>query len=248
MSERLEGINSVLEALRSGRRKITTVYYVQGKSADGLKTIMGLAQKRGVPVKELARPEFDRMSRSDSPQGVLAEASAYPYFEIDDLLGDAAQKQESPFIIVLDGIEDPQNLGAVMRTAEVLGVHGVIVPKHNACDVTPAVVRASAGAAEHIKVVQVTNLVQALKYLKDRGVWIVGSDAAAQQSCFELDYPESLALVIGGEGRGIRRLVLENCDFKVKIPMKGRVSSLNASVSAAIVMAQAVRQRAQKAP
>jgi 23S rRNA (guanosine2251-2'-O)-methyltransferase len=155
----------------------------------------------------------------------------------------ARERGEDPLLLVLDGIEDPQNLGAILRTAECLGAHGVVIPKHGACAVTSAVSRASAGASEHLKVARVTNLAQTLKELKKQGLWTVGADSQAPDSCFDLSYPGPLALVVGGEGRGIRRLVRENCDYMVHIPMSGRVNSLNASVSMAIVLAEIVRQR-----
>jgi 23S rRNA (guanosine2251-2'-O)-methyltransferase len=173
----------------------------------------------------------------------VAEAEPYRYFSLENMLDEARDRGVEPLLLLLDGVEDPQNLGAIIRTAECLGAHGVIIPKHGACPVTPAVTRASAGASEHLKVAMVTNLVRTIKELKDQGLWIVGTDSQAPVSCFDMSFPGPVALVIGGEGSGMRRLVRENCDYMVNIPMMGRVNSLNASVSSAIVLAEIVRQR-----
>ncbi len=238
----MTGINSVLEALQS-HRKIKVIRISRNQSDRRLQQILKLAEDRGIEVIRDDKKVLDRIAPHGSHQGVIAEAEPYRYYSLEDILDRAAEEGEEPLLLLLDGIEDPQNLGAIIRTAEGLGAHGVVIPRHGACPVTPAVTRASAGASEHLKVAMVTNLVSAMKELKERGIWIVGTDSRADISCYDMVYPGHIALVVGGEGKGIRRLVKENCDYMVSIPMRGRVNSLNASVSAAIVLAEIVRQR-----
>jgi len=246
LSELLPGINSVAEALKSGR-DISTIYVVKGKVDSRISHILQMAEEMNIQVRRMDKANLDRLAGSGTHQGVVAEAESFLYYSLTDILDEAEKRGEQPLVVLLDGIMDPQNLGAIIRSAECLGAHGVVIPKHGACEVTPAVVRASAGAVEHLKVARVTNLVNAINELKKRGVWIVGSDVQGSDSCFDLVFPESVAIVVGSEGRGIRRLVRENCDFMVHIPMKGRVNSLNASVSCAVIMAQIARQRGEAA-
>ncbi len=224
-------------------RKIKVIRIARNQSDRRLQEVLRLAEDRGIEVIKDDKKVLDRIAASGSHQGIIAEAEPYRYYSLDDILNQAAEQGEEPLLLLLDGIEDPQNLGAIIRTAEGLGAHGAVIPKHGACPVTPAVTRASAGASEHLKVAMVTNMVSAMKELKERGMWIVGTDSRAAVSCYDMTYPDSIALVVGGEGKGIRRLVKENCDYMVSIPMRGRVNSLNASVSAAIVLAEIVRQR-----
>jgi len=242
LREILYGVNSVLEALRANR-KIKSIYTARGKMDERLRQVVQTAETRGVKLHWVDRALLERMAESKSHQGVVAEAESYRYYAVGDILACARDEALAPLLLVLDGIEDPQNLGAILRTAECMGVHGAVIPKHEACAVTPAVSRASAGASEHLKVARVTNLVQTIKDLKKQGLWVVGTDSQASASCFDLTYPGPVALVIGGEGRGIRRLVKESCDYMVHIPMRGQVNSLNASVSCAIVLAEIVKQR-----
>ncbi len=246
MSELLSGINSVVEALKSGR-DINTIYVIKEKTDSRISPILKLAEEMNVQVKRTNKANLDRLAGYGVHQGVVAEVGSFKYYSLSDILDKAEERGEQPLVVLLDGIMDPQNLGAIIRSAECLGAHGIVIPKHGACEVTPAVVRASAGAAEHLKVARETNLVNAINELKKRGVWIVGSDTQGSESCYNLDFPESVAIVIGSEGRGIRRLVRENCDFMVHIPMKGRVNSLNASVSCAIILAQIGRLRGEAA-
>lgn len=242
MSEILLGINSVLEALKANR-KVRVIHIARDRSDDRMQSILQLAKDKRIKVVRDDKAALDRLASSRFHQGIVAEAEPYRYYSLEDILEQAGDQREAPFLLLLDGVEDPQNLGAIMRTAECLGLHGVVIPRHGACAVTPAVTRASAGASEHLKVAMVTNLVSAIKELKKQGIWVVGTDSKAPDSCYDLAFPEPVALVTGGEGSGIRRLVKENCDFMVSIPMKGRVNSLNASVSSAIVLAEIVRQR-----
>lgn len=242
MSEILQGINSVLEALKA-KRGVRSIRVARGKVDDRLQLVLQMAKDQNIKVVWDDKAALDQMAGSKFHQGVVAEAEPYKYYSLEDILNQAQGRREEPLLLLLDGVEDPQNLGAIIRTSECLGAHGVVIPKHGACAVTPAVTRASAGASEHLKVAIVTNLVQTLKELKKQGVWTVGTDSQAPVSCFDLSFPSPVALVIGGEGRGIRRLVRENCDYMVHIPMTGQVNSLNASVSSAIVLAEIVRQR-----
>ncbi len=235
-------MNSVLEALKADR-KVRVIHIARDRSDDRLQAILRLAGEKRIKVVRDDKAALDRMASSRFHQGIVAEAEPYRYYSVEDMLEEAGDRGEEPLLLLLDGVEDPQNLGAIIRTAECLGAHGVVIPKHNACPVTPAVTRASAGASEHLKVAMVTNLVRTIKELKQQGIWIVGTDSEAADSCFDLSFPGPVALVTGGEGSGIRRLVRENCDYMVNIPMRGRVNSLNASVSSAIVLAEIVRQR-----
>ncbi len=239
MSDILQGINSVLEALKA-KRKINLIHIARGKVDDRLQLVLQMAKDQGIKVVRAQKADLDKMA-GKYHQGVVAEAEPYRYYSLEDISDQAGTEQ--PLLLLLDGVQDPQNLGAIIRTSECMGVNGVIIPKHGACEVTSAVTRASAGASEHLKVARVTNLVQTLKELKKRGFWIVGTDSQAPQSYFDISFLGPIALVIGGEGKGIRRLVGENCDYMVYIPMAGQINSLNASVSSAIVLGEIVRQR-----
>lgn len=246
MRELIDGVNAIREALKAGRR-IYKITMTGGKNKEGVKEILALARQKNVLVEETDQTTIDRLVHGPH-QGIVAEAEPFRYCEIEDILLAAEKKEEPPLILILDGIEDPQNLGAIIRTAECLGAHGVILSKHGACEITSAVGRASAGAVEHMRVVRAGNLVQSMKSLKQKGVWIVGAEADGDTSLVDFRFPEPVALVIGGEGKGIRHLVRENCDFVIRIPMKGRVNSLNASVSGALILYEAVRQREAAKP
>lgn len=240
--ERLEGINSVLSALKGGR-EITRIFVVEGKKGRVLDEIVRLAAERGIPVNTIKKASFEAMSRSAYAQGVLAEAKDYQYAMLDDMLELARSKGEEPFIVVLDGVEDPQNLGSIIRTAECAGVHGVIIPRHRAAGITAAVARASAGAIHHMLIAQVTNISQTLDDLKEKGCWVIGADMDGDICLGSTSLPTPAVLVIGGEGRGMRRLVREKCDLTVRIPMWGKTGSLNAGVSAALLIYEVVRGR-----
>jgi 23S rRNA (guanosine2251-2'-O)-methyltransferase len=242
---RLEGRNPVIEALKSGRT-IEKLYVAKGAREGSIRQIIAMARDKGIVVNEVDRLKLDSMSETRSHQGVIAVVSSYAYVEIDDILANAKEKGEQPFIIILDEIYDPNNLGSVLRTANACGVHGVIISKRRAVGLTPAVAKASAGAVEYMKVSKVTNITQAIKYLKDNGVWIVGADMDGEKVYFEADFTGPVALVIGSEGEGLGKLVKDNCDFVVRIPMKGEISSLNAAVAGAVLMYDAVRQRILK--
>ena len=238
----IEGKNAVIEALRA-ETPIDKVFIARGERDSALAHIASRARERGVVVVEADRRKLDSMSVTHSHQGVVAVAAIRPYAEIEDIFDAAAKKGEEPFIVVCDEVSDPHNLGAIIRTAEAAGAHGVIIPKRRSAGLTAVVAKTSAGAALHIPIVRVPNISACLKELKNRGVWVYGTSATGESVMWDVDLSGSAAIVVGSEGEGIGRLVGENCDVMVKIPMSGKVASLNASVSAAIVIYEAVRQR-----
>ena len=240
----LIGRNPVIEALKSGRR-IDRILIL--KDAEGsVRKIIGMAREKGIIISYTERSTLDRVTGGAPHQGVAAYASDFEYCEPEDILNAAAEKGEPPFIVVLDGIEDPHNLGAIMRTADAAGAHGVIIPKRRAATVTAAAEKSSAGASAYIRVARVSNIAQTLQYLKREGVWTAAVDMDGA-SYIQTDLSGAIALVIGGEGSGVSRLVKETCDFCVSIPMKGGVNSLNASNAAAILMYEVLRSRSDGA-
>lgn len=243
--ELLSGPRPVLEALRAGRRRVRRILVARQAPAEPVAALLALARTRGVPVEALPREALDRRMGGGGHHGVLAEVEAFPYAEAEALL-EAAAADRDAFLVVLDGIQDPQNLGAILRTAEAAGVQGVAVPRDRAAAVTAAAARASAGAAEHLPVARVTNLAAFLAALKARGVWVVGADPDGERELFRADLTGPLALVIGSEGKGLRPLTKSRCDFLVRIPLGGRVASLNAAAAAAVCLFEAVRQRRGK--
>ncbi|MGI5912521.1 MAG: 23S rRNA (guanosine(2251)-2'-O)-methyltransferase RlmB [Syntrophomonadaceae bacterium] len=245
MNEVLTGINSVTEALM-GRRKIKHIYILETRRDKRIDTITHLAEKKGVYVQYVNKQQLLQMSGKVNNQGVVAFTESYKYADLNEILQLAQDRGEDPLILILDGLEDPQNLGSIIRTAECAGVHGIVIPRHGATEVSDAVARASAGAVEHFLIAREVNLVNVIKDLKKEGLWIVGADTGAESNFFSVSFPEALALVIGSEGKGIRRLVKENCDYLVKIPMLGKLNSLNASVSAALLIYEVLRQRIVK--
>lgn len=245
MTDFLYGRNAVRETLRAGRRRIRRLWVARGvKERDALAEALNLAQQQGVPVQRVERRRLDQLARGSHHQGVVAETSNYPYAALEDILAAVQEAGEPALFLLLDCLQDPHNLGALLRTSESVGVHGVIIPSRRSASVTPAVVSASAGAAEHVSVVQVTNLVRAMESLKEAGVWVAGLEAHSDaQLLYEADLDMPLALVIGSEGQGLRRLVRERCDFLLRLPMRGRVESLNASVAGAVALYEIYRRR-----
>lgn len=242
MADVIVGRNPVLEALRSGRHisRILVDYAAsQGKTAE----ILRLAEAGGVPVEWVKRPSLDRRFPGQVHQGVVALAESRPALKLSDLAALTIQHHEPALYVVLDGIEDPHNLGAILRTAEAVGAHAVITRSYRAVGMTPAVAKAAAGAAEYIPLVQVANIAQALEALQKGGLWIVGIDMSGQQDYTRMDYRGPTGIVVGAEGTGISPLVKKKCDFLASIPMKGRITSLNASVAAAVVLYEALKQR-----
>jgi len=236
------GRQPVLEALRSDTA-LEKIYVLFGTHGPAIQNITQLAKRRGVPVREIDRARFIEMSSDAHAQGVLAVASTKAYVDIDALIKAAADKGEAPFLLILDEIEDPHNLGALMRTGECAGIHGAILPRHHSASMNETVAKSSAGASLHLPVAKVTNIASTMDELKERGVWIVGTDMAATRAYDEQDYTGPIAIVVGNEGKGIRKLVKEKCDFLVKIPMYGKIGSLNASVAGGLVLFEAARNR-----
>ena len=237
----IEGRNEVIEAFRSGRT-IDRIFVLDGSHDGKLETIRREAKKAGLRVDYVDRKRLDELSESGNHQGVIARAAAYSYASVEDILERAEKKQEAPFIFLLDGIEDPHNLGAIIRTADLAGAHGVIIPKDRAVGLTATVAKASAGALNYVPVAKVTNLARTMGDLKDRGLWFAGADMDGKVM-YDCDLKGAIGLVIGAEGSGLSRLVKEKCDFSVRIPTKGNIDSLNASVAAGILAFEIVRQR-----
>lgn len=241
--EILAGPHVILEALRAGRRTLRRIWLARHEQRGIMVPILRLARERGVPVEVRPRADLDRLMVGGPHQGILAEAGPFPYAEPEEIVGSALRAPEPAFLVVLDGIQDPQNLGAILRTAEAAGAHGLILPRDRAVGVTPAAVRASAGATEHLAVARVTNLAAFLGWVKSQGIWVVGADPAGGRLLYSVDLREPLALVLGGEGRGLRPLVKSRCDVQVRIPLSGSVTSLNASSAAAVCIFEVIRQR-----
>ena len=242
-SEILFGIHPIQEALASGQRSIHKLYLLRGRNDKPIQAILKSAKDQGVAIYFESREVLDRLAGSSRHQGVLGLLGAASYATIEKLLQTAQDRSEPAFLILLDGVEDPRNLGAIIRTAEASGAHGLIIPQRRAAGVTSAAAKAAAGAEEFLPVAQAVNLVQTIQDLKTRGLWIYGLDAKAKQVYHQTDLTGPLALIVGGEGKGIRRLVSEHCDALISIPMVGHIKSLNVSVAAAIVLYEVLRQR-----
>lgn len=244
MADMITGRNAVLEALKSDRE---IEKLIVAKGAEGsIRKITGMAKDKKIPIQYREKAALDRIAGRNSHQGVIAQVSEYTYCTLDDILRRAEERGEDPFIMILDGLEDPHNLGAVMRTAECCGAHGIVIPKRRSAGITETVAKASAGAVEYMLCARVSNIGQAIDQLKERGMWVAACDMGGK-AYTEQDLTGGLAVVIGSEGTGISRLVREKCDFVVSIPMKGKITSLNASNAAAILMYEVVRQRERQA-
>ncbi|MGR3766459.1 23S rRNA (guanosine(2251)-2'-O)-methyltransferase RlmB [Rossellomorea sp. NS-SX7] len=235
------GRNPVIEALKSGR-EINKIWIAEGSQKGSIQQILGLAKEANVMVQYVPKRKIEQMV-AENHQGVVASVAAYKYAEIDDIFDKAAQKGEDPFVLILDELEDPHNLGSIMRTADASGAHGIIIPKRRAVGLTSTVAKASTGAIEHIPVARVTNLSRAVDELKERGVWVAGTDAKGKQDYRQLDGTLPIGLIIGSEGKGMSRILRDKCDFLVQLPMTGHVTSLNASVAASILMYEVYRNR-----
>ncbi len=238
----IEGRNPVLEALKS-EREIDKILISKGNKEGSIKKIIGMAKDMGIPVQYTDKNKINQISTSHAHQGVIAYVAAYRYYEVDEVINRARAKDEKPFLILLDEIEDPHNLGSVLRTANAVGAHGVIIPKRRSVGLTATVAKTSAGAIEYVPVAKVTNLARTIDKLKEQGIWVIGADMDGEDVHYNCDLKGNICIVIGSEGKGISRLVKEKCDFLVRLPMMGEVSSLNASVAAAVLMYEAIRQR-----
>ena len=241
-NDQVEGRNAVRELLSSGK-DINKIFVSKGEKHGSILEIIAKAKERKVIINEIEKSKLDKMAQSDNHQGVIAIVPPYEYSDVEEILEYAKSKNEDPFVIILDEIEDPHNLGSIIRTAECCGVHGIIIPKRRAASVNSTVLRTSVGAAEHVKIARVNNIVETIKELKENDVWIYGTDMNGTVEYTKQDYKGGVGLVIGNEGSGMGRLVKENCDILVSIPMVGKINSLNASVSAGIVMYEIFNQK-----
>ena len=237
----IEGRNAVIEAIRSGK-PIDKLYVLDGCQDGPISTIKREAKKTDALIKYVTKERLDQLSQTGHHQGVIAQAAAYEYSEVEDMLAEADEKGEAPFLIILDGIEDPHNLGAIIRTANIVGAHGVIIPKNRAVGLTATVNRASAGALSYTKVAKVTNIGKTIEDLKKKGLWFACADMDGE-IMYRQNLTGPIGLVIGNEGEGVSRLVKEKCDYVVSVPMKGEIESLNASVAAGVLAYEILRQR-----
>lgn len=240
--DRIEGRNAVIEALRAGRA-IDKIYIAKGEVDQTLGHIASKARNQGIVVVETDRRKLDMMSQTHAHQGVVAVCAVKEYCTVQDILSAAEEKGEAPFVIVCDEISDPHNLGAIIRSAECVGAHGVVIPKRRSAGLTAVVGKAAAGAAEHMAIARVSNISAALEELKKAGLWVYGAAAEGTNPLWKTDLKGPIALVIGSEGDGMSRLVREHCDFMLSIPLRGQISSLNASAAAAVLMYEVLRQR-----
>lgn len=245
MSEQIEGRNAVLEAFRSGKC-VDKLFILDGCQDGPVRTIAREARKTDTIINYVSKEKLDQLSETHAHQGVIAQVAAYDYSTVDEILARAEEKGEAPFLIILDNVEDPHNLGAIIRTANLAGTHGVIIPKRRAVGLTSTVAKTSAGAINYTPVAKVTNIVRTIEELKEKGIWFVCADMGGE-TMYDLDLTGPMGLVIGNEGEGVSRLVREACDFTASIPMKGDIDSLNASVAAGVLAYEIVRQRLAKA-
>ena len=241
VNDKIIGRNPVLEAIRSGR-SVDKILVKKGKYEGSIVPIIKKAKDAGIIIQEVERAKLDQIAEGENHQGVIAYVSAYDYVSVKDILDKAREKNEPPFVIICDKITDPHNLGAILRTANCVGAHGVIIPKRNSVGLNSVVAKTQAGAVEYTPVAKVTNIANTIDSLKDEGLWIAAADMDGQEM-YDIDLKGSLGLVIGSEGEGISRLVREKCDFIASIPMAGEINSLNASVAAGVLMYEALRQR-----
>lgn len=242
--EYLAGKHPILEAMKAGRA-INKIFISNQAQRFLVQPIMEGAKERGIVVQQVDKSKLDRLVPDIQHQGVVAQVAAASYYEVDELLARAAERGEPPLIVLLDEVEDPHNLGSILRTADCTGVHGVIVPKRRSAGLTPIVAKTSAGAVEYVPVARVANLVQTMEKLKEAGLWIAGADVGAKEGFYETNLTGPLAIVIGNEGQGLSRLVKERCDFILSLPMVGQINSLNASVATGVILYEVVRQRQQ---
>jgi len=245
MRDYLYGRNAIRETLRAERRQVYKLWSAEGvKERDAVADILAIARQRQIPWQHTERRQLDKASGTQHHQGLVAEVSAYPYVTLEAILHRVSQSEEAALLLLLDCLQDPQNFGALLRTAEIVGVHGVVAPFRRSVGVTPAVVNASAGAVEHLPIAQVTNLARSMEHLKEQDIWIAGLEGRAEaRSIYEADLDMPLALVVGSEGRGLRRLVRQGCDFFLRLPMRGHIGSLNASVAGSVALYEVWRRR-----
>lgn len=236
------GRNAVIEALK-GERTIETLYIANSKLEGSINTIVSLAKEKRIIIKEVDKKKLDSMCNWAVHQGVIAKVTPFKYSEVPDILALAEEKGEAPFIVILDEVEDPHNLGSIARTAELFGVHGIIIPKRRSASVSATVYKSSVGAIEHVKIAKVTNLNATIEELKEKGIWVYGADIRAEEYSYQVDFSGPCAIIIGNEGRGISKLTVQKCDKLIKIPMVGKINSLNASVAGGIMMYEVLKGR-----
>ena len=241
-TDQVEGRNSVLELLESGK-DINKIFITKGEKHGSINKIIAKAKERKIIIVEKEKSKMNEMAQNTNYQGVIAIVPPFNYCEVEDILEYAKKRNEEPFILILDGIEDPHNLGSIIRTAETAGVHGIIIPKRRSASVNSTVNKTSAGAVEYMKIARATNISETISRLKEKGIWICGTDINTKTYYYEQDLTGPIGIVIGNEGNGISNKVKNNCDFLVKIPMKGKITSLNASVSTGIILYEALQQR-----
>lgn len=240
--EYIAGRNSTMEALRSGR-SINRILVLKGERQGSITQILALAREKGLVVQEVDKAKLDAIAGDTRHQGIVASVAPVEYKELEDILANAAERGEAPFVVLLDELEDPHNVGAILRTADAAGVHGVLLPKRRSCPLSGTVAKTSAGAVEYVPVARIGNVVQTIEQLKKQGFWIVGADMSGEQDYFDADLKGPIVVVVGSEGRGLGRLVRESCDIIVRIPMQGKISSLNASVACSLLLYEVLRQR-----
>ena len=240
--DQVEGRNAVLELLESGK-DINKIFVTRGEKHGSINKIIAIAKERKIIIVEKDKRQMEQMAQNQNYQGVIAIVPPFEYCEIEDILDRAKELNEDPFILILDGIEDPHNLGSIIRTAETAGVHGIVIPKRRAASVNSTVNKVSAGAVQYMKIARVTNITDAIEKLKESGLWICGTDINTDKYYYNQDLTGPIGIVIGNEGNGISEKVKKNCDFLVKIPMKGKVTSLNAAVYAGIIAYEVVKQK-----
>ncbi|GBG56020.1 23S rRNA (guanosine(2251)-2'-O)-methyltransferase RlmB [Sporomusaceae bacterium FL31] len=245
-TEIIVGRNSVMEALKSGR-SINKVLIAKGERQGSVREIIGFAKSNGLIVQEVEMNKLDELAAGMRHQGIAALAAPVDYVEIEDILAKATEKGEAPFIVLLDELEDPHNLGAILRTADAAGVHGVLIPKRRSCPLSATVAKTSAGAVEYVPVARIGNVAQTLKDLKKAGLWVVGADMDGDKEFYQADLTGPMVVVVGSEGKGLGRLTKEHCDFLVRIPMRGKINSLNASVACSLLLYESLKQREMKA-
>ncbi|GAC1349683.1 MAG: 23S rRNA (guanosine(2251)-2'-O)-methyltransferase RlmB [Ktedonobacteraceae bacterium] len=247
MPEYIWGRNPIMETLQSPRQ-IKRILFAEGQreTSSALATILQEAERRHIPTEKVARARLDQLSHGAVHQGCIAVVEARSYATLDEILAHAENKHEEPFLLILDAIQDVNNLGSLLRTAESVGIHGVIIPEHRAAEVNATVIKTSAGATEHLLIAQETNITRTIDYLKKQNIWVVGLAGEASTLYYHANLTGALALVVGNEGKGISRLVRENCDLLIKLPMRGHINSLNAAVAGSIALYEALRQREQR--
>lgn len=243
--EIIVGRNSVAEALKSGR-SINKIFIAKGQRQGSVREIIGDARKLGLVVQEVEPAKLDELAGNSRHQGIVAMAAPIAYVEVEDILAAAAVKNEPPFVVLLDELEDPHNVGAILRTADAAGVHGVLIPKRRSCPISATVAKTSAGAVEYVPVARIGNISQTIKQLKAAGLWIIGADMDGEKEYYETDMTGPVAVVIGSEGKGMGRLIKEQCDVIARIPMRGKINSLNASVACSLLLYEILRQREMK--